>query len=315
MPGWQAECVKVIYWMMMNKFQALRAIFLTTIICGLGSSVSAQTFQLGTEQTHVIPQALQAGETFNSANLPKQNINGWYRIPRWFAGLTERTKVYSDMGGSIKDVRRRERGRQLDNKGHVWEARREPIRYDIEEKNMIVHTVLTEELPLKVARDQVIMRYFALMICENIKTHKIIKSFQTQQIHVFVPNPDGSINATIAQAVYFNAAGVFQNTLATRAGYVEQKLQDFVPTDRDDSFDYKSSFINFLQSTGQSNLIPQDSQAAPNQVFTSPVDVPPSQPANQQFIQPAGLPPPSPTPVGKPIPAPGIIPKSSPQRP
>ncbi|CAN5372886.1 hypothetical protein BH11CYA1_BH11CYA1_50510 [soil metagenome] len=268
------------------KIALIATCFSTALNIGLGlcSAAAAQTFQLGTEQTHVIPQALQAGETFNAANLPKQNINGWYRIPHWFAGLTERTRVYSDMGGSIKDVRRRERGRQVDNKGHVWEARREPIRYDIEEKNMIVHTVLTEELPLKVARDQVVMRYFALMICENIKTHRIIKSFQTQQIHVFVPNADGSINATIDQAVYFDAAGVFQNTLATRASYVEQKLADFVPTDRDDTFDYKGSFIRFLESTGQSALIPTNS--APQ--------APPSYQA----------PPPSPMPIGRPIPAP-----------
>jgi hypothetical protein len=224
----------------------------------LSALAQSPTFQLGTEKTHVIPPALQAGETFNAANLPQQNINGWYRIPHWFAGLTERTKVYSDMGGSIKDIRRRERGRQVDAKGHVWEARREPIRYDIEEKNMIVHTVLTEELPLKVARDQVVMRYFALMICENIKTHRIIKSFQTQQIHVFTPNPDGSINASIEQAIYFNAAGVFQNTLPVRASYVEQKLADFEPTDRDDKFDYKGSFVRFLQATGQASLIPPD---------------------------------------------------------
>ncbi len=228
----------------------------------LSALAQSPTFQLGTEKTHVIPQALQAGETFNAANLPQQNINGWYRIPHWFAGLTERTKVYSDMGGSIKDIRRRERGRQVDAKGHVWEARREPIRYDIEEKNMIVHTVLTEELPLKVARDQVVMRYFALMICENIKTHRIIKSFQTQQIHVFTPNPDGSINASIEQAIYFNAAGVFQNTLPVRASYVEHKLADFEPTDRDDKFDYKGSFVRFLESTGQASLIPLDASSS-----------------------------------------------------
>ncbi len=233
--------------------------------CSLAPAYSqgSPTFQLGTEQTHVIPPALQAGETFNADNLPKQNINGWYRIPHWFAGLTERTKVYSDMGGSIKDIRRRERGRQIDAKGHVWEARREPIRYDIEEKNIIVHTVLTEELPLKVARDQVIMRYFALMICENIKSHRITKSFQTQQIHVFTPNPDGSINANIAQAVYFNAAGVFQNTLPMRASYVEQKIAEFEPTDRDDTFDYRDSFIRFLQSTNQAALIPQANSPVP----------------------------------------------------
>jgi hypothetical protein len=238
---------------------------LLSAICAsqfLPASAQSQTFQLGTEKTHVIPPALQAGETFDAANLPQQNINGWYRIPHWFAGLTERTKVYSDMGGSIKDIRRRERGRQVDAKGHVWEARREPIRYDIEEKNMIVHTVLTEELPLKVARDQVVMRYFALMICENIKTHRIIKSFQTQQIHVFTPNPDGSINASIEQAIYFNAAGVFQNTLPVRASYVEQKLADFEPTDRDDKFDYKGSFVRFLQSTGQASLIPPDASSS-----------------------------------------------------
>jgi hypothetical protein len=235
-----------------------RSFAILALIClaATPAAVAQQTFQLGTERTHVIPDNLQAGATFDEANLPVQKIVEWYRIPKWFAGTTIRTRVASVLGFSIKDVRQRERGRQFDARGNVWEARREPIRYDITQKAVVVHTVLIEEKPLKVARDLVAMRYHAMMILESIKKHKIVKSFQTVQVHVFTPNADGSINATIDNAAYFGPDGAFQGTSPVRASYVERKIAEFAPTDRDEKFDYKSSFISFLQATGRSDLIP-----------------------------------------------------------
>lgn len=239
---------------------AIAFIFSFLFLCLLLSSAppcfAQQTFQLGTERTHVIPDNLQEGATFDEANLPQQKIIEWYRIPKWFAGTTIRTKVSSVLGFSIKDVRQRERGRQFDARGNVWEARREPIRYDITQKNVVVHTVLIEEKPLKVSRDLVAMRYHAMMILESIKKHKIVKSFQTVQVHVFTPNADGSINATIDNAQYFNADGSYQGSQAVRASYVERKIAEFTPVDRDEKFDYRGSFIDFLQASGRGDLIP-----------------------------------------------------------
>lgn len=204
----------------------------------------------------VVPKTLQAGATFDDRNLPQQTINGWYRIPAWFAGATIRTETVDPNGRVEKSVRQRERGRQVDAKGHIWEAKREPIMYDIDQDKMVVHTILEEEVPISVVKTQVVMAYYFLMVCERKKDRVILDSYRTVQMHSFTPGPDGSIYAQIEKSVYFRPDGTIRNILINPASYIEHKTRAFTPLDSDEKFNYKDSFIEFLQRSNHPELIP-----------------------------------------------------------
>ncbi|CAN5454138.1 hypothetical protein BH11CYA1_BH11CYA1_40480 [soil metagenome] len=205
----------------------------------------------------VVPKTLQAGATFDDRNLPQQAINGWYRIPAWFAGATIRTETVAPDGRVEKSVRRRERGRQLDARGQIWEAKREPIMYDIDEEKMVVHTILEEEVPISATTTHIVMAYYFLMVCERKKDRVIQDSYRTVQIHSFAPGPDGSIFAQIEKSVYFKPDGSVRNVLINPASYIEHKTRAFAPLDSDDKFNYKDSFIEFLERSNHPELIPQ----------------------------------------------------------
>jgi hypothetical protein len=205
----------------------------------------------------VVPMTLQAGATFDDRNLPQQSISGWYRIPDWFAGATIRTETVAPNGRIEKSVRQRERGRQLDAKGRIWEAKREPIMYDIDQDKTVVHTILEDEVPLSASATHVAMAYYFLMVCERKKDHVIEDSYRTIQFHSFAPGPDGSIFAQIEKSIYFKPDGTVRNVLINPASYVERKIRAFAPLDSDDKFNYKESFVEFLQRSNHSELIPQ----------------------------------------------------------
>lgn len=238
-----------------------KAPLITLLFLSYSLPSDAQPFQLGVDETHVVPQSLQEGSIFNESNLPEEHINGWYRIPRWFAGTTMRSKITLFLGLSGKSVRYRTRGKQLDANGRIWEARCEPVRYDIERKSDILHTVLTEEEPIQIHRDRVVMRYRGLMIAERKRDGRITRTLQTEQIHTFVPNSDGSIKARIWPAKYYKASGAHDFDAVLVATYIENRTAEFKIIDRDDKFNYRQNFVKFLTSSGQSELIPRDNQA------------------------------------------------------
>lgn len=219
--------------------------------------VIAQPFQLGVDETHVVPQALREGAIFDERNLPPEQIVSWYRIPKWYAGTTIRTSLKKFVF-SVQSIRTKEHGRQFDAKGRVWECRREPIEYPIDHKNCIVHTALINDVPVAVTRDRVAMQTRALMIIERKSDHRITKSFYTDQLHVFTPAADGSINARIDNAVFYKQNGSYDFKQIGAVTYVERKTAEFKPTDRDEKHDYRGSFIAYLRSTGQDDLIPTD---------------------------------------------------------
>lgn len=106
-----------------RHFQLMRLFLLLLIVLAMVSfSSQAKGEPVPSGNQKVVPKTLQAGATFDDRNLPQQTINGWYRIPAWFAGATIRTETVDPSGRVEKSVRQRERGRQVDAKGHIWEA-------------------------------------------------------------------------------------------------------------------------------------------------------------------------------------------------
>lgn len=219
-------------------------------------SAQAQPLQAGVNETRIVEPALRPGAIFYDRLLPQQRINGWYRIPRWYAGTTRRTRLTSRIGLSVKSDRTRERGRQCDINGRIWEARREPIVYDIDRGAIIEHVVLTSEQPIEVRSDRVVMRY----LCKTIKVRKsdkaIVETEQNDEIHTFKPGKDGSIDAQITEGKVFDMDGQLVRSQVLATFYKEQPIAEFSPMDSDERFDYKADFEAFLRQSGKADLIP-----------------------------------------------------------
>jgi hypothetical protein len=216
----------------------------------------AQPLQAGVNETRIVEPALRPGAVFHNYLLPQQRINGWYRIPRWYAGTTKRTRLTSRIGLSVKSERTRERGRQCDINGRIWEARREPIVYDIDQGAIIEHVVLTTEQPLEVRSDRVVVRYLGKTIKVRKYDNVIIETQQNDEIHTFKPNKDGSIAAQISDAKVFDMDGQLVRSQVLATFYKEQPIAAFRPMDSDERFDYKADFEAFLRESGKSDLIP-----------------------------------------------------------
>lgn len=236
------------------KITVLPFLLLLALLSPLNSI--AQPFKLGVNESHSVQREFLPGAIYNEANLPTQQIIEWYRIPKWFAGTTVRTKMKSSFGLSVKNVRTRERGRQFDANGRIWEARREPIVYDIDRGKLVDHTVLRMEQPIQVNSDRVSMRYIALMICTRKSDGRIISTCVVDQLHTFTPGKEGSVNAVISDGKRYDANGVLLTVNEPNSYYVEHRIADFEPIDRDARFDYRESFVNYLRSVGKDNLIP-----------------------------------------------------------
>ncbi|MBA4026797.1 MAG: hypothetical protein C0473_01005 [Cyanobacteria bacterium DS3.002] len=219
-------------------------------------SASAQPLQAGVNETRIVEPALRPGATFYEQLLPQQRINGWYRIPRWYAGTTIRKRLKSRIGLSVKSERTRERGRQCDINGRIWEARREPIVYDIDRGAIIEHVVLTTEQPLEVRSDRVVMRYLGKTIRARRNDNVIVETQQNDEIHTFKPGKDGSIDAQITEGKVFDMDGQLVRSQVIATFYNEQPIAEFRPMDSDERFNYKADFEAFLRQSGKADLIP-----------------------------------------------------------
>lgn len=227
----------------------------------LGCSVavpgaSSQPLQAGVNETRIVEPALRPGAIYHENSLPQQRINGWYRIPRWFAGTTERTRLKTRIGLSIKSERIRERGRQCDINGRIWEARREPIIYDIDQGSVIKHVILTTEQPIEVRSDRVVMRYLGKSITVRKSDNVIFETQQNDEIHTFKPGKDGSIAAQITEGKVFDMDGQLVRTQALATFYNEKLIAEFRPMDSDERFDYRADFEAFLRESGKADLFP-----------------------------------------------------------
>ncbi len=231
------------------------------LILSLGCSVAmpcalAQPLQAGVNETRIVEPTLRPGAIFHDYLLPQQRINGWYRIPRWYAGTTRRTRLKSRIGLSVKSERTRERGRQCDINGRIWEARREPIVYDIDRGAIIEHVVLTAEEPLETRSDRVVMRYLGRTIKVRKNDNLILETEQNDEIHTFKPGKDGSIDAQITEGKVCDMDGQLVRTQLIATFYKEKPIAEFRPMDSDERFDYRADFEAFLRQSGKADLIP-----------------------------------------------------------
>jgi len=224
-------------------------VFLVFSLISFGAPAVAQPpFKLSAE--------LHEGARYDENNLPPQNIAGWYRIPIWFAGRSTRNEIHVSPGVTVKNVRTRTRGKQLDAQGHIWEAQ-VPVHYDIDRGETVEHIVLTKEEPVNMSDEEVSMHYVGLRIMERKDNGKIIETQQNDENHIFRPQADGTVRGETKNGKVYDADGMKLFNIPGGTYYIERHTGKFQVIDQDDKCDYRSSFLKFLKTEGLSQLIPK----------------------------------------------------------
>lgn len=226
---------------MRNLFIAL-LVFVTS-----ASAACAEPFTLNTQ--------LQEGEIYEERNLPSEQIDGWYKIPEWFAGTSTRTKVIGLPFLAIKSIRESSRGKQIDAKGVIWELHI-GVHHDIDKGESIDHVVLLEEEPIFVIDSGVYLCCVGMIITERQCDRKIIKTVQSEEKYLFSPESDRTIKCECKGGTVYDANGVKLFDLKKGGGYIEKRSADFKVIDKDTKYDYRNSFEQFLTAEGLTNLIP-----------------------------------------------------------
>lgn len=227
----------------------------------LALPTQAETLQATVREDHVLPPTLQAGQIYNRANLPQTRIVDWYRIPQWLAGVCQRDKIEYGYEG-MDNRRQRVRGKQMAADGSVWDARVEPIVYDISQddgfEQTVQHVVMSKEEPLEIDNSHASFRCAGIFIICNARTGKIKRITSSEQTQTFKPIGPRSNVCDITNGCEFDSFGVrikSQNP-NSQEWYVEKKMRPFRPLNRDGELDFKRSFVEFLKATGQADLIP-----------------------------------------------------------
>ncbi len=237
---------------MLNRAPA----FLFTLVVMLSSSASAwaDTLQGGVTQIEAVAPSLRPGAVYDRSKIANR-ITNWYRIPVWLAGTRQRSEIRSN-AGVVKNVRSRERGRQFDADGHIWEASREPIFYDIDRGDLVSHTILTKCEPLLLTRSKVILRLGGTMVAAKKAGDVIVDVMQWEEIHTLTPGPNNTVEGVISETRNFDKNGTLTVLSTDPKYYTEYLVAEFQPTDKDNRFDYKKEFAEFLHKAGKDNLIP-----------------------------------------------------------
>ncbi len=237
---------------MLNRALAI-SLTLAAMLCS-SAAAWADTLQGGVTQVEAVAPSLLPGAVYDRAKIANR-ITNWYRIPVWLAGTRQRTEIRSN-AGVVKNVRSRERGRQLDADGHIWEASREPIFYDIDRGELVSHTILTKSEPLLLTRRKVILRLGGTMVAAKKTGDVIVDVMQWEEIHTLTPGPNNTVDGLISETRNFDKNGKLTLLSTEPKYYTEYLVAEFQAIDKDNRFDYKKEFAEFLHKAGKDNLIP-----------------------------------------------------------
>jgi hypothetical protein len=208
-----------------------------------------------------VPLRLQAGATFQEANLPLQNTGkGWYRIPSWFAGywhreaLIERKFGYPDRRQvSQRDMRR---GYQVDRRGDIWHPRNEPFTVRVDRGDSYDLNNTLEMKPLKVSDNEVVLEIHAMGIRVSKADGRIISNIQKREVHTFRPGKPGRTIEAESTGMGYDQQGRSLLDKPFRKFYSEFLKAPFKLIRNEDGRDYYSDFCDYLRATNQDDLLP-----------------------------------------------------------
>lgn len=226
---------------------SMNVVFLILTFILSFSPVSAEPFKLSAE--------LQAGSTYDNANLPPARITGWTRIPAFWAGTTIRTSVKNGLGISIKSARERTRGKQIDANGNIWMPDL-PITYEIDRRNITQHIYLAQEEVTAANDNKVTVILHIIEIQERKRDHKIIRTTQGEELHSFTPGAGNTINAAILASTQYDANGKLLSNGPASDTYIERLIAPFECIDQDEKHNYRRSFANYLNAINCPDLMP-----------------------------------------------------------
>jgi len=233
--------------------------FIFKVLIGMTLAIitpaSADTLQGGVIKIDAVDATLRPGAVYDQAKIANR-ISNWYRIPVWLAGTRERREIRS-ADGVVKNIRSRERGRQLDRAGHIWEASREPILYDIDRGDLVSHTILKKTEPLQLSRNKVILRLSGTMVAAKKRGNVIVDVMQWEEIHTLVPGANNTVDAVISETRNYDMDGKLTVLNREPKYYTEYLVAEFAPVDKDDRFNYKAEFTDYLHRAGKDELIPR----------------------------------------------------------
>ncbi|MDZ4836890.1 MAG: hypothetical protein SGJ27_24170 [Candidatus Melainabacteria bacterium] len=253
-----------------NLRNLIIAVFLTIILgWTFGNQALAKTFELGVEHTEVLPSVsaeLRPGAKFNlSAVEAEGQSNVWVKLPEWMCGtwkVGRETAVFRQDFKTGKIDKEPftyfarhdfQYGMQKDREGGIWHYVGTPYhsKTSLSQFNEI-HLVKSKEF--RIADEQGVSFTTVMTVIRSNSVSQILETFQQESITSYTPAATpGSIEMT-ASTKSFDANGKpsrQSNNIATI-----KQASPFSEVDTYQGKDMKALFCEFLISTDQTNLLP-----------------------------------------------------------
>lgn len=235
---------------------------------GVDTSDGRTTLKIGVKHSTTlapVPSKLQAGGIFNENLMPAEPEKlDWYRIPYWLAGKWRRdietslfTYKYASKSGtrenrSFQSQQQADFGLQRDRIGGIWDANLSS-RGVSDLGDYLAIAAVVERKPVKLTANEIVFREEFTVVHVNKSNAVIIDSFRMESLTKY-RLLNGTVYTTASVKAY-NADGTPRQLQKNVAQ--ERKVQPFVVVDKYKGRDIHSEFIEFLNESGQPNLVPR----------------------------------------------------------
>jgi|AGTN01.2.fsa_nt_gi hypothetical protein len=235
---------------------------------GVDTSDGRTTLKIGVKHSATlapIPTKLQAGGVFNENLMPAEPEKlDWYRIPYWLAGKWRRdietslfTYKYASRSGdrenrSFQSQQQADFGLQRDRIGGIWDANLSS-RGVSDLGSYLAIAAVVERKPVKLTASEIVFREEFTVVHVNKSNAVIIDSFRMESLTKY-RLLNGTVYTTASVKAY-NADGSPKQLQKNVAQ--ERRVQPFVVIDKYKGRDVRGEFLQFLNDSGQPNLIPR----------------------------------------------------------
>lgn len=226
------------------------------------------------EDPPVVSPQLRTGCEFNEQGLGEMETqSSWFHIPWWLAGTWQRqrsTIFYPGQKPSTKkDERVRKFGFQTDAKGGIWHLVRTPFKVVTRTPGSINYFLIRKEEPIKISKDEVIIRMVWTIWHVSEKDGRIIRVNQGDQVDTFRPMNESAL-AAVSICKAYSETGASLGTW--RAGWTDHKLEAYQPTAQYNGLNLVELLSDYLKSVGKYNRVPTGSPIPEEKHSSSPTE-------------------------------------------
>ena len=217
------------------------------------------------EHLDPVPSYLMSGAKFDEETMPKMTPgNNWIRIPEWMAGtwqfkienvtdMVNYTKEhYTPAPYTLRNEAQKIFGQQKDKAGHPWHYLKAPYSYitKLDHGRLGYDRITSTEL-LSADDNQVVLKIIGTDT--QVKGKKVTLTDQAEDFNHYTPL--GSDSLTVGgSAKHFDMDG--QPTMDITSNMIAKRIKPFEVIDAEDGENLKQSFIDYLKSHGQADLVP-----------------------------------------------------------